>query len=140
MNGVEELGRRADHPLPEALEVQVRAAAEQKEKIVAAFVSKIGGKVPSRGFLVVVEAAEHAEDLEERDGAGGAVGLRGGERGNEGEGVVAGGEENGGERGGRNAFFVAFEDALEGADLGERLGSLVARELHVDCVDVRWLR
>ena len=44
MDGVEELGRRADHPLPEAFEVQMRAAAEQKEKIVAGFVIKIGGK------------------------------------------------------------------------------------------------
>ena len=34
---------------------------------------------------------------------------------------------------------MAFEDAFDGADLGEGMGRLGARELHVDRVDVRWL-
>ena len=48
VNGVEELGRRANHPLAEAFEVQVRAAAEQEEKVVA------GGKRARATYLPAV--------------------------------------------------------------------------------------
>ena len=130
------LGTAADHPLAEALEVRVAAAAQQELQIVPSGQAKCR-HLHAHGLLVLVETAEEARDLQDGDRG---IDIAGGKRGRRGEGIVRGGDQNGGERGHGDALLESLENALERANLGKSDGLGVAGEFDADRVNVGGLR
>ena len=121
----EELGRGVDHPLTVSFIIQMTPACEEEEQVVHA-----------NRLLMRVQALEQTKDLKRGHRGSYTVLHSVGKGRREGEGVIAGGDEDGRIGSHGNTFLEAFYDTLEGENLGKSKRLLICGEFDSHGVEI----